>query len=220
MSLGSLPASTASLVAHLVELLLQRRQRGAGLRQQGLLREYRRASHAPQFELFAEYAQLFVFFRGDPPGCLDLRAQRRFLDGRGHDVGGHREISGLQLETLVIDLRVQRFELTPRAAEHVEFVRHVHRCVVQIELIDHPGLAERDAVQFFAGGAKLRVDARQKGAACLRREVFARLPQCGLRGGDVRTVDERLTDQRVERLAMKERPPGGGNVLSRREALR
>jgi hypothetical protein len=117
-------------------------------------------------------------------------------------------------------LRVQRFEFAPRAAEHVEFVRHVHRCVVEIELIDESGLAERDAVQLFARGAKLRVDAGQKGATGLRREVFARLPQCGLRRGDVRAVHEGLTDQRIERLAMKEGPPGGGNVRSRHKSLR
>jgi hypothetical protein len=75
------------LVAHLVELLLQGRQRRAGLRHQGLLREHRRAAHAAQFELFGEYAQLLIFFGCDVLGRLDLCAQGGFFHGRGHDVG-------------------------------------------------------------------------------------------------------------------------------------
>jgi hypothetical protein len=121
---------------------------------------------------------------------------------------------------LIIDLRVQRFEFAPRAAEHVEFVRHVDGGVVEIELIDDAGLAERDTVQFFAGGAELRVDAGQEGAAGLRREIFTRLSQRGARRGNVRAVDDGLMDQRVEWFAMKERPPGGGNVLCWNKALR
>jgi hypothetical protein len=59
-------------------------------------------------------------------GCRNLAAQRRFLDHCGNDVRGQGQIGRLQLKTLKFGRRHQRFDLTPRAAEHVRRIGHHH----------------------------------------------------------------------------------------------
>jgi hypothetical protein len=50
--------------------------------------------------LIAQDLQGFLVRRDDLPGRLDLRAQRRLLDGGGDDIGGQRDVRRLQREAL------------------------------------------------------------------------------------------------------------------------
>src|SRR6185437_2957234 len=196
---------SCELVARLRELVLERRQQCLGLRRLRLLRHQ---------------VQLLVLRFDDVARRVDLRAQRCFPYRGGDDVRRQREMSGGKLIILIVDQRLQRFELTPVAAGDVERVRHVDRRVVQIEYRRAgTGLAKGGAGNLFARRAQAAVDLRIQQRACLRRQVFARDPQRRLGCGEVGAVGDRLAHQPIERIGMEQCPPLRRQILSRRETL-
>ncbi len=203
------------------ELPLERRQQRLGLCGLRLLRYQVEPRHRAQVELAPHQVELLVLRVDDLARRIDLRAQRCLPDGSGHDVRRQREVSARELVVLVVDQRLQRFELAPVAAGDVECIRHIDRRVVQIEnRRSGIGLAERDAGKFLACRAEVTVNARIEQRAGLRGKVFACDAQCRLRGGEIRTVGDCLSHQRVERIGMEQRPPLGRQILPRYEALR
>ena len=101
-------------MAGLGQFLLQRRQGRPRLGELRLLGEDVGAGGAAELELLLDQVQLLLLRRQDLLGRPDLVAQRRLLHRRRHDVCGEGELDAFQLETLVIDLRLQRLQFTPR----------------------------------------------------------------------------------------------------------
>ena len=61
--------------------------------------------------LVAQNIQRLPVDADDFPGGVDLRPRRGLLQRRGYHVGGKRDVGRLQLEALVVGLRLQRFDL-------------------------------------------------------------------------------------------------------------
>ena len=90
----------------------------------------------PSSNCFSTNASSVFLRREDLPRRLQLPAQGSLLEGRGHDVGRQGEAGALELETLEVDLRLQRLQPAACPPEQVEGVRDVHRGVVQGERVD------------------------------------------------------------------------------------
>ena len=156
----------------------------------------------------------------DLRGRRHLCAQRRFGDGGGHDIRGEREVAGLEQASLVIRLRLQRFDLAANAAEDVERVGDVHaRAVQRVEIGAVAGQA--DGGERGVGALRLKCprEARKKCAA-LGSDVLVGLFEGSLRGFEGRAVLQCLLDQPVELGRLEQRPPLPRNVLRSDEALR
>ena len=82
------------------------------------------AHRVAQTQLIAQDLQGLLLCRDDLPGRLDLRAHGRLLDGGGDDIGGQRDVSGLERKALGIRLRSQRLDLAPIGAEDVRHEPH------------------------------------------------------------------------------------------------
>ena len=141
--LGKLAGERGELIARLRQLLLQRRQRRAGLRKLRLLGQHVGLRGAAQREALPHQVQLLRLVLDDVLRRGDLAAQRGLLHRGNHHVRGQREIGRLELEALILRLRRERFDLPPRAAEHVRRVRDVQRRRDQAERRVRVGLAER-----------------------------------------------------------------------------
>ena len=140
---GQPAGERGELIARLCQLLLQWRQRRAGLRKLGFLGQHVGLRGAAQCETLAHQVQLLRLVLDDVLRRGDLTAQRGLLH-RGNDhVGGQREIGRLELEALILRLRREQFDLSPCAAEHVRRIRHVQCRRDQAECGVRVGLAER-----------------------------------------------------------------------------
>ena len=62
--------------------------------------------------------------RDDALGRLDLSAQRGLLYRRGHYIAGQRQISGLELEQLLLGGGVQALDGAEVAAPNIRHKRH------------------------------------------------------------------------------------------------
>ena len=91
------------------QLLLQRRQGLFGLRERGFLRGNFHFGYDAGAQLIAEHMEHIGFNLDELIGGGNLAAQRGFLNGRDHDVRRQGEIGRLELEALVVALRLQRF---------------------------------------------------------------------------------------------------------------
>ena len=156
----------------------------------------------------------------DVLGRCNLGSQRGLGDRRGDHVGREAQIARLEGESLVLGLRVERFDLATDAAERIERIRHVHAGAVQRVVDTTRCSADQTprrapcALRFVGAG-----DAREQSAA-LCGDGFVGLPQGRLRGLERRAVGERALDQLVERRGLKQGPPLSGNVQAVDEALR
>ena len=207
------------LVALLGELLLQRRQRRAGLGQRRFLGQHVGARGAAQVELAAHHAERVLEDADDVLGGVDLRLQRGEVDRRDHDVGGERQIRRLELEALHLGQRLLRFDLAAHAAEHVGRVGDVERGRGDAVHDGRTRLALRrqrgELLLALAVGRK-----RREQRALLGIKVLARLAERCLRGVDVGIGLQGFLDQRVELRRVEERPPFAGDVHGGHEALR
>lgn len=149
-------------MAGLRKLFFQRRQGRTGLGELGLLGKDVGAGNSSEPELLFHQGQLLLFRRHDFPDRPDLGAERPLLHRRGDQVGGEGEPGAFHLETLEIDLRAQSLQLAPRAAEQIERVRNVYRCVVESERRDRVHrLADRGARDLLPPGRGIPLDARK-----------------------------------------------------------
>ena len=192
-------------MAQLRQLPLQARKARASLRQRRALGQHVGACNRAQVEAPFDDLQLILLQLFDVFGGLDLRSQRRLSNRGGCQVGRQRQVSRLQLEVGVVDLRFERLDLAPDAAEHIQRVRHVDRRVVQRENA-LAAQSDRGGRNPFALHAELAAGIGPQGAV-LRHEGLLRLPQRGLRGCDGWAVAQSLIDQPVQRLGAKQRPP-------------
>ena len=170
-------------------------------------------------ELIVYDFKLVAFRLDDFLGRFDLAAQRGFLHRRRHHVRGQRQIRRFEFEVLVFGERRVRFDQPPLAAKYVGRVRDVHSGLVEIEDLRRTGQAEFRLRQRLtregAGGG----DARQQLAA-RRIQILLGLPQCRLRGLQVRIGVERFGNQRVDLLGMEHLPPLARNIAAHGELLR
>ena len=128
-------------------------------------------------------------------------------------------MGALKLKLLVFDLRIECFQLTPRAAEKIEGIRDIHRGVDQGKsTVGRIRLAELGARGFLAAGGEVCINARRERPE-LSAAVLLRFENSCLRQGKGRAIREGLADQPVERFGMKHCPPLPGDVLPRNESL-
>ncbi|OIQ66652.1 hypothetical protein GALL_517760 [mine drainage metagenome] len=117
------------------QLFLQRRQGGFRLRQRRPLGDDRTLCRCPEFNLALQQVELLALESGQRFGGLDLPAQCRFLYHGNHDIGAQGQVRRLELEALVIGLRLQRFQLPPVEAEHIGGIGHQHLGGMKVEQV-------------------------------------------------------------------------------------
>jgi len=122
---GEAAGKRGELITLLRQLLLQRWQRGARLRQCRLLGQHVGLRRSAKDKALTHHAKLIGLILDDVLGGGDLAAQRCLLNGGNHDVRGQREIRRLELEALIVGLRQQGFDLPSRAAEHVRCIGNI-----------------------------------------------------------------------------------------------
>ena len=121
-----MPGEHRQLVPGLLQLLVQGRQRALELGQGGILGIDVRLCDGAQIQLATQHISRLPLQRDDAFGALDLGAQARLLDGRGHHVGRQREIRGIKLVSASLRLSRQRFDRSAIGAEHVGHIRDRH----------------------------------------------------------------------------------------------
>ncbi len=203
------------------EIALEHRQRRLRLRKLRLLGEHVGARHGAELELALHDGELTLLRGDDLVGGRDLRAQRRFANGRGHDVRRQREMGAFELILLVIDEGGEPLDLAASAAEHVERIRHADIRVVEREQAGaEAGGPELGTGDLFPRHRRNSVYGRIKQFAAARGQVFLRDPQRRLCGGERRVVRDCALDQRIERVGAVQRPPLGRQVCAVLHVLR
>ena len=150
-----------------------------------------------------------------------MRAQLRLTDRGGDDIRSQGEPRALELKALIVDQRLEAFELAAVAAKGVERVGNVHRGVIEIEDAGgRSGLAKRRAGDFLASGGQVAVDLRKQQRSPFRGQIFARLRERCLGRRERRVIRQRVADEPVQRVGVKERPPLRREVPVRNQALR
>ena len=110
------------LVALLLQLLAQAGQSGSLRIQERLLLQHVDLGHAAELEALTGDADCLRVGFDNVVGGVDLRLQRRLVDGGVDDVGGQGQIGCLQLEALIVGLRAELLDLPTDAAEGVQRV--------------------------------------------------------------------------------------------------
>ena len=205
-------------MALLFKLLLQRRQRGLGGGHFRFLLEHIGTRSRTGFKLISHDHELIRFRLNDLECRLYLSTQRRFLDRRGHDVRGQRQISGLEPETLIFGKRRSRFDCPPLAAENIGGVGDIHRGLPEIERLRRSSKAELRRRECLTRKGAGCVNGRQHGAR-LRIQSLLGLPQGGLRRLQVRIGAKRFCNQCVDLLRMEHPPPLARDVAAIHERL-
>ena len=214
---GQLAGVDGELVARLGQGFFQPRQRRARLGDLGALAEHAGARDGARGELALNHGELLFLQTQDFAGGLQLRAQRRLPYRRGHDIGGQGQVGRLDLEALVVHAGRESFQGAPVAAEQIHRVTHVHAGREQV-VRGQARTGQRRVT--FTFGVELRAHRRVLEAASGRVQGFLRLAQCRLRRRHRGAVLQRRTDQPVQWLGVKDRPPLCGQVLGVDEALR
>ncbi len=233
-------------IARLLELLLERGERRLKLRERGFLRRHVDAHRLPQAKMSAQDLERFLIRLDDRPSRLDLRPQRRLLNGRADDIGSERDVGGLEREALRVLLRSQGFHLAPVEPQHVGHEtdtdlrrvknwcsrRGTSRFVVRIfqarQKLSWPlaSDAEGRALRWLFPDyltVALRLETRRGNRRIIETplgvERFPRLGQgcLGRRDGGIGL--ECLFDERIERRRLEELPPLEHDVPARGEML-
>ena len=111
----------------------------------GFLRDHVRGGNLAQGELAFQQFERMALDLYEFPGRIDLPAQGRLLYGRGDHIRGQRQVSGFELEALVVGLRFERLDLPSRAAKHIERIGHSDLRGVQAVDVTVVGLPQRSA---------------------------------------------------------------------------
>src|SRR5262249_13372759 len=106
-------------MALLLQLPLQRRKRLLDLRQRGLLRHHVRLRDLAGVELLAQQLQHVGGDFDELSRGVDLSAQGRLLNGGDDNIRRQGQVRGLEVETRVVRLGLERFRVAAKAAEHV-----------------------------------------------------------------------------------------------------
>jgi len=151
---------------------------------------------------------------------VDLHLHRARLDRRDHHIGGQRRVGCNHLVAGGLLLRLQRLG---GPAVQPEYIGHVGNAdlrgvqIVKIGVVARHGRECTRGVLLAAGGQAAR-DTRIVDPT-MGQDILPCHRQGRLRGLEIVIVGERLLDQLIECLGMKQGPPVGGNAVSHCKAL-
>lgn len=152
---------------------------------------------------------------------IDLRAQRRFLHRRRHDVGGQRQICSFHLEVLRVFRRPERFDLTPVQSEHIRCV--ADRDLRRVQTVDLGIRCERrrdGAHRIALVGTLIRALHQREECTLLRSHLLVRHPQRRLCGGQRGAGSKGIGNHFVQLVRLECFPPFVGHLHARDKALR
>ena len=209
---GKLAEIDGETVARLFELRLQGRHRSADARQLAAVLDDVDVGHAAELLEVLDDLELAGCQRDHRLGRGDLLLERCQLNRRRHHVSGKQELTGDQLVALIVDGRLQPFELAPSSPEQVERVGNPDgRIGERDRKIDDGDVLPADG---RAECAHPRVDLRQARGAASRFVVLLRADELRLHLRRDRAVLERLAHEGIERFAFEQAPPFGRDIAA------
>ena len=170
------------LIARLVQLFVQGRQRAFQLSKRCILGINVGLRDSPKLELAAQHRKRFPLKRNHMLSAGNLSPETRFLDGCRHDIRGQREIRGVELEAARLSLCSERLHSSTVGPEHVGHIRDRdlgREQVVQSGSVRQGGRQYSDGIA-IAAGIELALHRREI-RTTLRRRVFHRLAERRLR---------------------------------------
>jgi hypothetical protein len=114
-----MPGQRGQLIAGLMQLLVQGRQRASSCRERGILRIHIGLRDGAQLEFAAHDIQRFTLQGNHMLRGGDLRSQTGFLDGRRDHIRGQGQVGGIELIAARLGLRGQRLHRPSIRAEHI-----------------------------------------------------------------------------------------------------
>ena len=191
---GKTSCQNGERVAGLLQLLLQRRQRGLRRGQLRLLCQHIASCNRAELKLLVQQIQFLTLGCDNVLGRRNLCRQGGGLNRRRDHVGRQREISGLKLKTAVLFHSGLGFDRPADTAEHVRSVGHRRTCAKQIERApNRSSVRARLLPRDRGAGIELR-----KNLSLLREIILMRLPQIGLSSLNIRVGPECFLFQTVQ----------------------